>query len=321
MSSLGCAPSRRPGVAAVWHSVGVPDPISRRTLLAGSLAAVAAVAAGCSRGGNVSVPTASSARPSVVRPRPSTPVRSSAAPVAVKHDPASVARRATVPVLCWHQLRDWTAGDSAYDRQLLICPPAAFRAQLDALAAGGYTTITTDQYFDHLTVGAPLPPRPVMLTFDDSQGSQISAGLPELMKRRMTGTFFVMTVVLDKPRWLSRADVRRLAHSGMTVAAHTWDHQRADRYAGRDWQVELVQPRAELERITGKPVRDFAYPYGIWDPADFPHLAAAGYRTAYQLGGEPLDRMHPLFSLRRILVDSGWTGPELLRKISGSSTN
>jgi hypothetical protein len=207
-------------VAAVWDGGGVPDPISRRTLLAGSLAAVAAVAAGCSRGGDVPVRTVASPSPAAPRQHPSTPIRSSAARVPAKHDPASVARRATVPVLCWHQLRDWTAGDSAYDRQSLICPPGAFRAQLDALAAGGYTTITADQYFDDLTKGAPLPPRPVMLSFDDSQGSQISVGLPELVRRRMTGTFFVMTVVLDKPRWMSRADVRRLARSGMTVASH-----------------------------------------------------------------------------------------------------
>ena len=304
----------------------MPDPISRRTLLAGSLATVAAAVAGCGGSGRsapaVSVPHRSGSRPrpttttpAATTPGATAPGASRPAPPRAPADAASIARRATVPVLCWHQLRDWTAGDSAYDRQALICPPAAFRAQLDALAAAGYTTITADQYFEHLTAAAPLPPRPVLLSFDDSQGSQISVGLPELVRRRMTGTFFVLTVVLDKPRWMSRADLRRLARAGMTVAAHTWDHQRADRYAGRDWQVQLVEPRAELQRIAGRPVRHFAYPYGAWSPADFPHLAAAGYLTGYQLAGEPMDRTHPLFTLRRILVDSRWTGPELLRAL------
>jgi peptidoglycan/xylan/chitin deacetylase (PgdA/CDA1 family) len=301
----------------------MPDQISRRTLLAGSLATLAAAAAGCGGSGRpVQAGTVTAPRPSGPGAASATTVPSTTAPTATRSaatpvpaDPATIARRASVPVLCWHQLRDWTAGDSAYDRQSLICPPAAFRAQLDALAAAGYTTITADQYFEHLTAAAPLPPRPVMLSFDDSQGSQISVGLPELVRRRMTGTFFVMTVVLDKPRWMSRADLRRLARAGMTVAAHTWDHQRADRYCGRDWQVQLVEPRAELERIIGRPVRHFAYPYGNWSPADFPHLAAAGYRTAYQLGAQPPDRTHPLFTMRRILVDSRWRGPQLLRAL------
>jgi len=223
-----------------------------------------------------------------------------------------VAARATVPVLCWHQLRDWTGGDSPYNRRVLICPPAKFRDQLDALASHGYTTISADQYLDHLTSAAPLPARPVMLTFDDAQGSQVSVGLPELVRRRMTGTFFIMTVVLDKPRWMRRADLRRLDEAGMTIAAHTWDHHRADRYTGRDWQVQLVQPRAELEHILGKPVRHFAYPYGAWSPADFPRLADAGYLTAYQLSGRKPDRAQPLYTLRRTLVDSTWTGRQLL---------
>ena len=53
-------------------------------------------------------------------------------------------KRATVPVLCYHQLRDWRAGDSAYERAELICPPAYFRRQLDALADDGWTTIGPD---------------------------------------------------------------------------------------------------------------------------------------------------------------------------------
>jgi peptidoglycan/xylan/chitin deacetylase (PgdA/CDA1 family) len=127
----------------------------------------------------------------------------------------------------------------------------------------------------------------------------------------MTGTFFIMTVVLDKPGWMRRADLRRLADAGMTVAAHTWDHRRADRYSGRDWQVQLVRPRAELERIVGKPVRHFAYPYGAWSRADFPQLAKAGYRSAYQLSGN-LDPAQPIYTLRRILARSTWTGRQLL---------
>ena len=226
-------------------------------------------------------------------------------------DPAEVAGRATVPVLCWHQLRDWAAGDSAYDRAVLICPPSKFRAQLDTLVAHGYTAISAEQYFAHLTTAAPLPAKPVLLSFDDSQGSQITVGLPELRRRGLTATFFVMTVPLGKPRWMSNRDVRMLADEGMTVGAHTWDHQRADRYTGSQWEQQLVRPKAELERIVGRPVDHFAYPYGAWSPTDFPQLAAAGYRTAFQLAGRP-DRSHPLLTLPRMLVGSSWTSDQLL---------
>ena len=180
---------------------------------------------------SVSSPTAGTPRPTATTtaPRPTAPTRTKPA------TDAQITARATVPVLCWHQLRNWTSADGSYARNLLICPPTTFRAQLDALADHGWTSIGPGEYLAHLTTGAPLPAKPVMLTFDDSQGSQISEGLPQLRARKMTATFFAMTVVLDKPDWFSRRDLLRLDDAGMTVAAHTWDHHRVDEYAAKDW--------------------------------------------------------------------------------------
>ena len=59
----------------------------------------------------------------------------------------------------------------------------------------------------------------------------------------------------------------------------------------------------------------FAYPGGLWNRADFPHLAAAGYRTAFQLRQFPMDRTQPLYTLRRIIVGSTWSGADLLAAI------
>ncbi|MCW2811986.1 MAG: icaB, partial [Friedmanniella sp.] len=227
---------------------------------------------------------------------------------------------ATVPVLCWHQLRDWTSADGEYARTLLICPPQRFRAQLDALGEDGWNTISADHYLDHLTTGATLPPKPILLSFDDSQGSQITEGLPQLRARKMTATFFAMTVVLGKRGWFTQRDLKRLDDAGMTVAAHTWDHHRVDQYRGQDWSRQLRQPRELLEKIIGKPVQHFAYPYGAWNRAALPHVAAAGYQTAFQLADRKPDAKRPLLTLRRDLVTSTWSGHQLLahlRSLSG----
>jgi peptidoglycan/xylan/chitin deacetylase (PgdA/CDA1 family) len=278
--------------------------VRRRTVLLGAVGVGALAACGS--------PAAAPA-PATPPPPPST-----AAPAVDLAAPAAqvLARAADVPVLCWHQLRDWRPDDSAYSRATLICPPAAFRAQLDALHAGGYTAISPDEHLAHLTTGAPLPPKPVLLSFDDSQGSQITTGVPELAKRSMRATFFVMTVPLGKPNWMSRDDVKRLHDAGHTVAAHTYDHHRADRYTGADWDTQLVKPRAELEGIVGAPVRHFAYPYGDWNAGDFGHLDQAGYVTGYQLAEHPVDPTRPLLTLRRILVGSTWDGPRLVSAMS-----
>jgi peptidoglycan/xylan/chitin deacetylase (PgdA/CDA1 family) len=279
---------------------------SRRSVLLGAAGAAVLAATGCA--------TSTSAPAAPAPPPPPSPAPS--APDLAAPADQVLARAADVPVLCWHQLRDWRAGDSASARATLICPPAAFRAQLDALHAGGYTTISPDEHLAHLTTGAPLPPKPVLLSFDDSQGSQITTGVPELARRSMRAAFFVMTVAVGKPNWMSRDDVRRLHDAGHTVAAHTYDHHRADRYTGTDWNTQLAKPRATLEAIVGAPVRHFAYPYGDWDAGDFTHLDQAGYVTGYQLAEKPLDPTRPLLSLRRTLVGSTWDGPALMAAMS-----
>jgi peptidoglycan/xylan/chitin deacetylase (PgdA/CDA1 family) len=223
------------------------------------------------------------------------------------------AARSHVPVLCFHQVRDQAGGDSASAR-VIITPPRRLAAQLDALARAGYTTITPDQLLAYLRYGTGLPPRPVLLSFDDASEGQYTRALPMLLRHRFTATFFVMTVVLDKPRWLSRAEVRDLHRHGMTIAAHTWDHHPVPDYAGQDWQVQLVEPARELARLTGEPVRMFAYPYGLWSQAALSHVRAAGYEAAFQLG-RPQDARQPLLTIRRIIASSDWDGPTLLRHI------
>ncbi|HEY2192920.1 MAG TPA: hypothetical protein VGH76_11580 [Actinomycetospora sp.] len=147
----------------------------RRTVLLGATGAAALAATGCATSAPApaapSSPPPSSPPPS--SPPPPSPAQTVATAVDLAAPPAQViARTADVPVLCWHQLRDWRPDDSASARATLICPPAAFRAQLDALRDSGHTTISPDQHLAHLTTGAPLPPKPVLLTFETPRAAR-----------------------------------------------------------------------------------------------------------------------------------------------------
>ena len=284
----------------------MPEPgrpaIRRREFLAAASGLVAAACSGAapapsprSRAGPTtgripmvspgSVPPAGAPRQR--RARPATPATA-----------AVMLARSQIPVLCFHQVRDWAAADSPSARTI-ITPPRRFAAQIDALAGAGYTPITPDQLLAYLQYGTDLPARPVLLSFDDASAGQYTHALPVLLAHRFTATFFVMTVVLDKPRWLSRTQVRDLHRRGMAIGAHTWDHHPVTGYSGHDWQIQLVQPARELAAITSQPVRLFAYPYGLWNQPVLPHLHAAGYQAAFQLNGAQ-DRRQPLPSVSRL---------------------
>jgi peptidoglycan/xylan/chitin deacetylase (PgdA/CDA1 family) len=248
-------------------------------------------------------------------PRQSAPNAAAQKASVARIDPAALAARADVPVLCYHQIRAPTAADDARTRPYIVAP-AVFARQMRALADAGYRTITGDQLVRHVARGAPLPPRPVLLTFDDASAGQFANALPVLRRHGFVATFFVMTVVLDKPGWLTRAEVRALDRAGMTIGAHTFDHHPVQEYDGEDWHAQLDAPRDELAALVGHPVRLFAYPYGTWSAEAFGRLAQAGFAGAFQLSG-PLDPQHPLWTLRRVIVPE-MTGEELLAALRRS---
>src|SRR4029453_8878588 len=122
---------------------------------------------------------------------------------------------------------------------------------LSALPEDGWTTIRPPPYPRPPTTGAALPRKPVMLSFDDGSAGQAHEGLTQLAKRGMTGTFFVMTVVLGKPRWMSTRDIHRLADAGMTIGSHTWDHHAVSDFSGSAWKVQLEQSQETLRKASG----------------------------------------------------------------------
>lgn len=231
---------------------------------------------------------------------------------------AEIAARSTVPVLCYHQVREPTAADGPGARPL-ICPPDVLTRQLEGLLEAGMHPVTGDALVDHLQLGTPLPDRPVLVSFDDASGGQYRAALPILRRLGVPATFFVMTVVLDRPRWLSRDDVRALDAAGMTIASHTWDHHPVTTYGATDWATQLEKPRAQLSAIVGHEIELFAYPYGAWNRAALPHVQAAGYRAAFQLTDQPADPELPLLTIRRVLTLPTWDVPMLLARLTAST--
>lgn len=242
--------------------------------------------------------------PAAKRVAPADPKPAAPPVTAVSVDAATVMARKEVPILCYHQIREWRETDSK-TAQNYIVPVQTFRDQLKMLADSGYHTILPDQLYAYLTTGAPLPSKPVMLTFDDTDLEQFTVATPEMNKYGFKGVFFVMTVSLGRPHYMSKAQVKELSDSGHTIGSHTWDHHNVKQYQGQDWITQIEKPSKQLESITGKPVTYFAYPFGLWNPQAIPQLKQRGMIAAFQLSGKR-DINDPLYTIRRIIVPGAW---------------
>jgi peptidoglycan/xylan/chitin deacetylase (PgdA/CDA1 family) len=223
----------------------------------------------------------------------------------------TIISRKQVPILCYHQLRDWKPTDSKTARDYIV-PEGVFKAQLKILADSGYTTILPEQLENYLSYGDPLPEKPVMLTFDDADLDQYTLAYPEMKKYGFKGVFFVMTVALNKPRYLSKLQVKELSDNGHEIGSHTWDHKNVKKYEAADWPIQVEKPSKLLESITGKPVKYFAYPFGLWNPEAIPFLKERGFNAAFQLSGKR-DEKDPLHSIRRIIVPGEWSAETMMK--------
>ncbi|RRB17348.1 polysaccharide deacetylase family protein [Larkinella knui] len=224
-------------------------------------------------------------------------------------DAATILSRKQVPILCYHQIREWRANDSKSAKDY-ICPTSVFEAQMKMLADSGYHAILPDQLYAYLTTGATLPSKPVMITFDDGDLDQYETAVPILDKHKFKAAFFIMTVAIGRrgyQPYMDKQQIKDLADRGHTIGCHTWDHHNVKKYQGQDWVTQIEEPTKKLEAITGKPIKHFAYPFGLWNHEATVELKKRGYLGAYQLAEKKRDDENPLLSVRRIIASGYWS--------------
>jgi len=169
--------------------------------------------------------------------------------------------RGEVPILAYHSV-----GGAASD---YVVPIAAFEQQLDWLATHDFRTVSLHEVAESRAGRAVLPPRAIVLTFDDGKSDALDVVVPALRKRGMRATFFIITGRVGEPGYLTWEGVRALVAAGMEIGSHTRTHPRLP---------ELTDEAAEAE--IGRPVETLAYPYNSLRSHTESLAAAAGYRVA-----------------------------------------
>ncbi|HET9744132.1 MAG TPA: polysaccharide deacetylase family protein [Chitinophagaceae bacterium] len=237
------------------------------------------------------------------------------APPPMMADGISVMNKTEVPILCYHQLRNFRSTDSKRARDYIV-PVLNFREQIKSLADSGFHSILPDQLYDYLAYGKPLPAKPVMITFDDTRLEHYTEALIELNKYGFKGVFFIMTVSLNRPGYMSKEQVKQLADGGHVIGLHTWNHKNVKTFTNEDWLIQVEKPAAQLRQITGKPVDYFAYPFGLWDRSSLQQLKER-FKAAFQLSARR-DESLPLFCIRRIIVPGEWNASTMQKYMKTS---
>jgi peptidoglycan/xylan/chitin deacetylase (PgdA/CDA1 family) len=150
-----------------------------------------------------------------------------------------------------------------------------FARQLDVIASAGLRTVPLLSVAE----GGDLRGA-VVLTFDDGTEDAVTRVLPQLRKRGMRGTFFVITGLVGKPGYLTWDGVRALAAAGMEIGSHTVTHAHLADLPEERVVEELTKSKADLEAHLGAPVAVLAYPYNSVRAGIERAAREAGYRAA-----------------------------------------
>lgn len=220
-----------------------------------------------------------------------------------------------VPILCYHSV-----GDEPRDGTLRwTVSPGDFDEQMALLCQRGRTPLTVSRYAALLSQGAPLPPAPVLVTFDDGYADLATAALPVLIRYGITATAYVITDRLGAARpgadpTLDRDQLAELRARGVEIGSHGHTHRALDCLRPAEVRDEVSLSRRVLEDELREPVTSFAYPYGYHGSAVRRAVCHAGYTSACAVKNALSHPGDDVFTLARVLIerDTGVAGIESL---------
>ena len=148
----------------------------------------------------------------------------------------------------------------------------------------GYETITTEQLVKAITEGAELPPRPILITFDDGDVDIYQYAFPIMAKYGFKGVFYLVANYVDQPNYIAVAQIKEMAAAGWEIGSHSLNHLDLTTLDPERQRAEIVESKQLLESMLGVPVLTFAYPFGKSDGASIDYVKFAKYIAGMGLG-------------------------------------
>ena len=148
----------------------------------------------------------------------------------------------------------------------------------------------------------------VAITVDDGNRSDVELLLPELRRRGLSATFFVVAGRIGNDHFLGWDDLSALTEAGMRIGSHGMHHRSWCGLPAVALHEEVVQAKLVLEAGLGRPIDEAALPFGDYGRRVLLAARHAGYRHVYTSDGgsaDPRRWLQPRISLTAGLTDEG----------------
>jgi peptidoglycan/xylan/chitin deacetylase (PgdA/CDA1 family) len=197
----------------------------------------------------------------------------------------------TFTVLCYHRfIFHPLKTTSGY-----LEPVDEFTWQMQYLKDNGFTPISVEQLLNFWDRGTPLPPKPVLLTFDDGFKSVYEKAFPVLKRFNYPGVLFLISSFVQtgdaypntekaqaRRMAMNDAEIKEMEKAGLVVESHTVSHLNmgleAEKRSPADFTAlvhrELSYPITFFQNKFGQRPELLAYPYGVYNDEVLKQTAA-----------------------------------------------
>ncbi|MBS1718688.1 MAG: polysaccharide deacetylase family protein [Armatimonadetes bacterium] len=213
------------------------------------------------------------------------------------------AQNARVVVLMYHDVIEKRERDSVY----FDVTAKQFEKQMDDLQTAGVVPISLDQLYKHLTTGAPVPPKAVVITFDDNYQGFFDNAYPLLKERKIPVAMFVHTAFVGdtahgRPK-MSWETLKQLQKEGIvTIGSHTVTHpEDITKLTPSEVTTELEDSKRTLESQLGITIDYLAYPDGKNDAVTQDLAKRAGYKMAFSTDRGTAETSPSIYAVKRYI--------------------
>jgi len=191
-----------------------------------------------------------------------------------------------------------------------------FAAQMAELKRKGYQSVTSHDVEGYLFGSNALPPKPVMITFDDACRNLYTHAWPILKKNGFKADIFIFTDAIRNEagqrasvvqhrhgketllEYMIWPEIREMVADGFAIGAHSKSHADMKKLDEPQLKYEILYSKLQILAETGVAVTAFSYPFGSGFHRKEIHeeLREAGFHIAFAAHGgvADLERSNPM---------------------------
>lgn len=211
-------------------------------------------------------------------------------------------------VLLYHKV------SAAKSDRLTVCA-AQLEKHLQIIQQKDYNTILLSDLVNYVTHKADLPPKPLLLTFDDGYKNNYTVAYQLLKKYQVKANIFLVSNFLrtgkvnhdteDDEKYMHINDLKKMDPAIIEFGLHTDDHGSYDKLSIEEIDQDIKNCKSALQshNVTFQPC--FAYPFGHYAKKDeektrkiFQVLEANNIDLAFRIG----NRVNKLPLVNKFLI-------------------